>query len=354
MKILADASLPGLEQAFNDCFSLTTYRNQAEIPLFLAGQDVLLCRSTLKVTADLIQNSSLQCIATASSGVDHIDIPYLNERNISLFDAKGSNAKAVADYVLATIAWLAQNKPIAGKKAGVIGAGYVGSEVANRLIALGFDVVCYDPYKDKEDTQYFYAPLKELFTCDLLCVHANLHNTPPYPSKNLIDEAFLSQLQPNTTIINASRGGIVNEVDLINTNKNITYCTDVYIDEPNTNPEMIHYATLCTPHIAGHSVEAKLAAVQQISNKLHQHFKLQKKSDHHAPPELNPNRSAPIALSSFLNDEHGQNHVLALYNPYHETQALKTAENQAEAFLKQRKRHYRHEFNLPHGVPKEG
>lgn len=105
MNILADASLPGLKQAFPKPFHLTEYHHPDEIAQLLPGQDILLCRSTLKVNQSLLKNHCLQYVATASSGTDHLDHLWLGSQNIQVIDAKGSNAQAVADYVVACLAF---------------------------------------------------------------------------------------------------------------------------------------------------------------------------------------------------------------------------------------------------------
>jgi len=333
IRILADATLPGLRALFKPPFTMTTYQNQDQIPDLLTNQDVLLCRSTLRVGTKLLANSTIQCVATASSGTDHIDSDYLQQHNIRLFDAKGSNARSVADYVVATLAALQQK----GKLAGVIGVGEVGSRVVERLHEVGFKVICYDPFKAQQDKNHSYKTLADLTACDVICVHANLHNSQPFPSQNLLSTAFLTQLQPGVTIINASRGGIVDEDALLATTTPITYCTDVYSNEPSIDPRIVDFATICTPHIAGHSIEAKQAAVMQVSQQLHKHYGLT------MPSECIP---TPIELFASSIGKTWQESILNIYNPFTETNNLKTAHDKKSVFLSQRKAHqYRHDFN---------
>src|SRR6185437_13045641 len=106
MNILADANIPVLKAAFPLPFCLSTYSNHQEIPSLLANQDVLLCRSTLKVNQALLNHSTIRYVATASSGSDHLDLDYLQSRHIQAFDARGSNADAVGDYVISCLAYL--------------------------------------------------------------------------------------------------------------------------------------------------------------------------------------------------------------------------------------------------------
>jgi erythronate-4-phosphate dehydrogenase len=339
MNILADASLPGLVTAFPPPFKLTLYHHQDDISRLLSKQNILLCRSTLRVTENLLATTSISYVATASSGIDHIDESFLKKKNISLIDAKGSNANAVADYVIATIAYLQKYTSFSGQKACIVGLGAVGSEVAKRLAALNFTVVCYDPPKALIDEKFYSASLNELVQCELMCIHANLHSTLPFPSRNLIAESILTQLKPNSAIINASRGGIVDETALLGKDLDIFYCTDVFSYEPDINPDIVKRADLCTPHIAGHSVEAKLNAVIHISQKLHQALNL-------PLPCYTTSLPSQKALD-FKSATSWQDHILALYNPIHETNALKEAANKKEGFLTLRKAHQkRHDFSI--------
>jgi erythronate-4-phosphate dehydrogenase len=337
MKILADATLPHVSTLFNDAFKIHLFNTADELEDALPYHDILLCRSTLKITAELLANHPIQCIATASSGVDHIDTNYLSQLGITLLDAKGCNAEAVADYVTATLAYMIQNNFLKGSKAGVIGVGEVGSRVVQRLLSAGFDVACFDPLRALVDHDYSYCAFSELLQCDLLCIHANLHNNPPYSSLNLLDSVFLQQLKPGVTIINAARGGIVNEKALLELDKTLHYCTDVYCSEPAIDPEIIQFSTLCTSHIAGHTIEAKTATMIKLSQQLHHHYGL-------TMPKV------PVKIiktdSVFSDIHHHAADILELYNPIIETMQLKQASDKTLAFIQQRRNHqFRHDFN---------
>ena len=341
MKLLADSTLPNLDALFLPAFTLTRYHSENDLPALLPHHDLLLCRSTLKVTQGLLEGSAIQCVATASSGIDHIDSHYLKNQGIPVFDAQGCNARAVADYVVSTLAYLSQHHRVLGHKAGVIGVGEVGSRVVSRLKAAGFDVICYDPLKAELDHHNPYCSLPELATCDLLCIHANLHSTAPYPSAHLFTAEFLAQLKPGVCIINAARGGIVDEAALLATNNSISYCTDVYSGEPMINAQLVDFSTLCTPHIAGHSIEAKADAVFKISQDLHQYYGLTR-------PAARPLSKNKEQLPTHANASTTWEEVaLSLYNPIKDTVLLKTATNKSQAFLSQRQAHqHRHHFTF--------
>ncbi len=336
MKILADVDLPYLSQLFPKPFEVTTYDSYQSLLSMLPFHNILICRSTLRVNETLLAQSNIQCVATASSGTDHIDQHYLNSKQIHLFDAKGCNAQAVADYVTATLAWLEKHNKITGNCAGIIGIGAVGSQVLKRLYLAGYIVQSYDPYKTPIDNQHQVNSLQALTHCDVLCIHANLHQQLPYPSLNLINAEFLSRLKPDATIINASRGGIINENDLLQLKQPITYCTDVFLHEPDINPNIVDLATLCTPHIAGHSIEAKQNAMIQLSVQLHAYFNL------NPPIQLTQQTES---LNYFHRVQPWQDLILGLYNPYDDTQIIKNALDKKNAFITQRKAHtQRHDF----------
>lgn len=340
INILADASLPDLHEVFPSPFKLTLYHKASEIKIFLPDHEILLCRSTLLVNQDLISGcNSLKVVATASSGTDHIDANLLANKGIKLLDAKGSNAQAVADYVLSSLAYLKTTNNFNGSKVGIIGAGAVGMAVATCLQSIGLNVIFYDPLKALIEPDFHGVSMADLVDCELICVHANLHSNPPFPSINLINEDVIKRLRAKTVIINAARGGIVNEEDLLNFGKSLIYCTDVYASEPYIDPRIVQFATLCTPHIAGHSIEAKQRAVVWLSQKLHAFYHL----THSLPQEKMSQQSLTI-----IPEPGWESMVLSLYNPYQETIKLKNAvEPLDKVFQSVRIAHnYRHELGL--------
>lgn len=331
--ILADATIPDLQELFSRYFKLTTYQNHEEFYNKQKIGDALICRSTLKITQDLLIDSHFQFVATASSGVDHIAADYLANHCIPLFDAKGANANSVADYVASTLISLEKHHGLVPTTAGIIGMGEVGSRVYDRLAHQGLTMHCYDPLKRMRHPKHRYTnDLNDLQACDLICIHANWHKNPPFPSHLMINNDFLNQLKPGTIIINASRGWIVDEAALLKL-KTLYYCTDVYANEPNIDSDLIEYATICTPHIAGHSIEGKKNATRILSQKIHAHY--------HLPTP--PAQSYPCLGP------------LELYDPMTDTLVLKSAPDKKTAFLTQRSNHqFRHDYILYdlHHLPK--
>ncbi|MCC5792925.1 MAG: 4-phosphoerythronate dehydrogenase [Legionellaceae bacterium] len=267
IRLLADASLPALHSCFAD-FQVETYQHEEDLKTKLDNHDILLCRSTLKVNARLLEKSSIKLLATASSGMNHLDLDWLRQRQIPCLSAKGANAPAVADYVCMVLAWLKTQQNWWGKTAGLIGYGAVGQQVATRLADLGFALKIYDPLLGKR-TGYRQYQLSDLHDCDLVCIHCNYHQTPPFPSHHLIDVAFLQHFNPKGILLNAARGDVVDEGALVNSPHIRNYCTDVFSNEPLLNHRLLQDCKLATPHIAGHTIEGKMNAVINLARQIH-------------------------------------------------------------------------------------
>ncbi len=342
IKLLADASLPNLEILFQTPFKLTCYDHADMLQSELPHHDVLLCRSTLHVTPTLLEHANLTCIATASSGTCHINKKEVEQRGITLIDAKGCNAEAVRDYMLSTFAYLKQNDllphHISKLTVGVMGVGEVGSCIVHMLKQLGTRVVCYDPLKAEREPDFQSSSFDAFTQCDVLCIHANLHDDGENPTRHILNAQFFEAIKPNAILINAARGGLLDEQVLLSCSKPFTFCTDVYQNEPNIHPALLKRATLCTPHIAGHSIEAKINAVLKTSEAIHTLYGLRPPPRPQLPKLVNPSLTANAPWYE---------QALKLYNPEDETRALKGAPYPREGFITLRKAHaHRHNFSV--------
>ena len=339
IRVAIDGSLnQGVSALFHPEFQLTPYHDEQDLAALIVKQDILLCRSKLKVNQALLAQSNLKCVATASSGTDHIDGEYLNKKHIKLLDAKGSKARSVADYVLSCLAYLNMSKTLLGTRIGIIGLGAVGTQVQARLRSMGFEVLGYDPLRAESEPGFESVSFEQVLQADVLCLHANLHDGPKHSSRNLINAKSLSMMRPGAVILNAARGGLVDEQALLSHGDHLSYCTDVYDHEPDISEKLIQFARLCTPHIAGHSIEGRKAMLTMAIEKIHRYFGLAMPMNSDPHPLIKP----PIA--SFLN---WQQLLLGLYNPELETKALKQANNLRETFLSLRQAHgLRHDFSV--------
>ena len=238
---------------------LVPIRGTQIVPSDLEDANALLTRTVTRIDANLLQDSPISFVGTASAGTDHIDTRYLSERGIKLANAAGCNAGAVADFVLDAIYQCQRLESlISGATVGLVGYGAVGRHLAARLSKLGGKVKVYDPYVESTDANVTLCALPEVLRCSILSLHAALHNDQPHPSAEMIDNIAVGYISPDAMFINAGRGGLVTEEALHRmADKGVTLVLDTWPDEPSMSQELLSLATFATPHIAGYTRTAK-------------------------------------------------------------------------------------------------
>ena len=238
---------------------LVPIRGTQIVPSDLEDANALLTRTVTRIDANLLQDSPISFVGTASAGTDHIDTRYLSERGIKLANAAGCNAGAVADFVLDAIYQCQRLESlIGGATVGLVGYGAVGRHLAARLSKLGGKVKVYDPYVESTDANVTLCALPEVLRCSIVSLHAALHNDQPHPSAEMIDNIAVGYISPDAMFINAGRGGLVTEEALHRmADKGVTLVLDTWPDEPSMSQELLSLATFATPHIAGYTRTAK-------------------------------------------------------------------------------------------------
>jgi len=275
MKIVTDANILAVERGFGRFGELVLLPGREIQQADLVDADALLVRSITRVNSSLLAGTAVKFVATASSGTDHIDLHYLGEENIGFADAKGSNANAVVDYCFAAIAFalLNQHFPVAEIEVGIIGGGNVGGLFANKLSRLGIAHRIYDPFLHGVDS---HCPsLEQAMQCKIVSLHVPLTVCGDYPTRNLIAGEILELLQPGAVLINTCRGSVVDELALsefLKVRPDITTVFDVWENEPEINQALAAAVHIATPHIAGYSQQAKLAATEQIQQAFQNYF----------------------------------------------------------------------------------
>lgn len=234
--------------------------------------NILLSRSTLKINKSLLSNVPLQYYATATAGFDHVDIEYLNNNNIKYFISSGCNSNSVAEYVMINIHnYLSKNNiNPENQTIGIIGFGNIGKKVEHYCKLLGLQVIINDPQLSDINfdfpKDFKYEELNNLLSkSNIITNHIPLTKDGKYKSQNLLNEN-LELIKQDSLFLHCSRGGIVNEVKLlqIQKEKKLTLITDVWEDEPVINQELLYVSKISTPHIAGHSINAKINASNMI------------------------------------------------------------------------------------------
>ena len=283
MKIVADIDLPLIEELFSSHGDLLLLPGREIQNKDLIDADVLLVRSTTKVSRELLDNTALQFIGSATSGTDHIAIDDLTRAGIGFSDAKGCNANAVTDYCLSAIANIFDERIRAGEnlKVGIIGNGAVGSLLAKKAESCNWEVLINDPPQSERNKglpqNIAEKRLEQLSDCDVITVHVPLTTSGTHKTKHLIDKKFLLSLPKNSALINTSRGGVVDEeflLKFLDENQKFVSVLDVWADEPNCSRELVDKSYIATPHIAGYSAKAKKNASLKIYSEFCKWFSL--------------------------------------------------------------------------------
>lgn len=269
IKVFVDENINLLAESLQNFADVTTFsgRSLTNKDLINSECEILFTRSQTKINEELLKNSKVGLIATATSGTDHFDLDYLNKSGIEYYSAAGCNANSVAEYVVYSILKWAfiNNISLKYKKIGIIGFGNIGKIVAAYSNELGLEVYVNDP--PLLDNSFVFpkdiksSDLKEIFeSCDIITNHVPLTFTGKYKTHNLIGNELLNVTKSGNLIIHHSRGGVINETDLIETAKmkNLFMSIDVWDGEPNFNRILAGLSFLATPHIAGYSYNGKL------------------------------------------------------------------------------------------------
>jgi erythronate-4-phosphate dehydrogenase len=272
MKVLGDSQILLFDELFSSLGETATYSGRELSADQLVGVDALITRSTLNVNQALLADTDVKFVGTCTIGVDHLDTDFLHVENITWANAPACNANAVVQYVLSAMAQLSPQWMNA--TVGIIGCGNVGGRVYRRLTALGVNCRVYDPLLSPEDNPDLVS-LEELLQSDIITSHAPLTTTGDFPSYHLLGEKELEQLRPNTLLISAGRGAVIDNQVLIKRltdKKDIRVALDVWENEPDISAELLSLVDIATPHIAGHSLEGKEQGTVMVFQQLCQHL----------------------------------------------------------------------------------
>ncbi len=280
MKIIADANIPFVADCFSSIGEVKIVGGREITPGIVSDADVLLVRSITPVGADLLNGSKVRFVATATIGFDHIDVDFLRRNNIGFASAPGSNSNSAAEYIIAGLLEIGRKYDIdlEDKTIGIIGVGNVGSRVAKKCAALGMQIYLNDPPLQRETGEAKYLPLKELFDCDFITLHTPLTFEGVDKTYHLADEKFFKSLKERCVFVNASRGGVVDSNALkaaIRSGRLRAVVLDVWEDEPNIDIELLEMVDIGTPHIAGYSLDGKIAGMIMIYKAVCEYFGLE-------------------------------------------------------------------------------
>ncbi|MCK4107748.1 4-phosphoerythronate dehydrogenase [Acinetobacter radioresistens] len=267
MKIVADENLAFTDYFFSDFAEIDHRAGRTLMHEDVKDADALLIRSVTRVNQQLIENTKLKFVGSATIGTDHLDIPALEKQQISWSNAAGCNAQAVAEYVITVLLCLKPELLDAGKQftLGIIGLGNVGSRLAYMAELLDWQVIGYDPLVNH--LAVTQVPLQELLaSADAISLHVPLIKTGHYPTHHLINAETLALMKTQAILVNSARGPVIEEQSLIHdiqtTHRLVVL--DVFEHEPVISEELLKWVRLVTPHIAGYSLEGKARGTQMI------------------------------------------------------------------------------------------
>lgn len=257
----------------------------------LTSASGLIVRSATKVDSGFFDKApQLRVVGRAGVGVDNIDINDASSRGIAVINAPGGNTVAAAELTMALILSVVRLVPEAdrsiregrwdrarfrgselrGKTLGLVGAGRIGREVATRCEAFGMDAIAYDPYLTPEQAEGFgltLVDLSEVLTgADVISLHVPLNDE----TRGLIDTEALRSMKPSAVVVNASRGGVVDEpalAEALHEGEIRGAGLDVYETEPITDdsPLLDAPSLVLTPHLGASTNEAQVQVAVEVA-----------------------------------------------------------------------------------------
>ena len=293
-------SLDDLKKKFEVLYDEKFCEKKIELEKTIKDYDALIVRNKTQVNSEVLKNASnLKFIGRLGVGLDNIDTEYCKNKDIHVQPATGMNAESVAEYVVSSSMSLIKKIPmfhngtikgewprttiksteINQKYLGIIGFGTIGKKVAEYSSKNGLNILAYDPYikeiNDKEIDAKL-SSLNEIYEkSDIVSIHLPLTDE----TKNMINKSSFSQMKNKPIIINTSRGGIINESDLIEAyHKNIIsgFALDVFEKEPIESEfyKKIKQGMNCilTPHISGVTTESNIRVSDFIVKKITDFF----------------------------------------------------------------------------------
>lgn len=284
MKIVVDQKIPFVEKAFGPFGIIAKYDSRAIDAAAVKDADALLVRSETKVNDKLLTGSKVKFVGTATIGTDHVDLEFLKRADIAFASAPGCNSNAVVQYVFSALFTLAKRNHfyLKGKTLGVVGVGNIGSKIVRVCGSLGMKVLQNDPPLARTTGEPRFIPLDDLMESDFITIHVPFTKGGPDPTYHLFDEARISKLKRGSTLINTSRGGVVDNGAMkkaVREGLMGNGVLDVWENEPNIDTELLDLLPLGTPHIAGYSINGKVNATRMIYKAFCEFFNLPQEWD---------------------------------------------------------------------------
>ncbi|MCA9521261.1 MAG: D-glycerate dehydrogenase [Myxococcales bacterium] len=265
----------------------------SELAAIIGDYDALVARSKPKVPAEVFANpGKLKVVGRAGIGVDNIDGKAARAKEIAVMNTPGGNTVTTAEHAIALMFSLARHIPrgtaslkagrweknklegieLFNKTLGVVGLGQVGKIVADRALGLKMKVIGFDPYVSEADMAKLGVEAVDL---DALLARADvitIHTPKTAATTNLIDSAAFEKMKPGALLINAARGGIVDETALaaaLESGRLGGAALDVFVNEPPGDHPLLRFENLiATPHLGASTFDAQVNVAIQVAEQI--------------------------------------------------------------------------------------
>jgi erythronate-4-phosphate dehydrogenase len=286
MKIVADKHIPFLEGVFEPYAEVVYIDGRQINHEDVIDADALIIRTRTKCNADLLDETRVKLISTATIGTDHIDLDYCAQQGIEVNNAEGCNAGGVMQYVFSALYGVAARKNIKldGGNFGIIGVGHVGRKVEHMARYLGFNVLRCDPPRAAAEGQEGFCSLEYLLAnSQIVTMHTPLDDT----TRGMADEEFFMLMQPGAIFINASRGEVMDEAALKAAYPKLgAAIIDTWNNEPDVDEDLIELVDVATPHIAGYSFQGKQNGTASAVQSVARHFGIKELYDYYPENDI--------------------------------------------------------------------
>lgn len=276
MKIVIDDKIPYIKGAFEKVADVVYLPGSKTTPEIVKDADALITRTRTICNENLLKNSKVKFIATATIGYDHIDTAYCKKAGIEWTNAPGCNAESVNQYIAsALVSWsMRKREDLTGKTIGIVGVGNVGARVAKTCEIIGMKVLLNDPPRERIEGSTQFVTMETIQKeADIITFHVPLNMSGEDATFHIADEKFLQNLVKKPLLINSCRVEVFDTEAIINAIE-ANYISGVILDcwenEPDIDLELLNLAEYGTPHIAGYSKDGKAngtkMSIQAISH----------------------------------------------------------------------------------------
>ncbi|MBO9518801.1 MAG: phosphoglycerate dehydrogenase [Porphyrobacter sp.] len=294
--LISDKMDPNAARIFEErgCeVDVITGKTPEELIAIIGQYDGLAIRSSTKVTKEIIDAATnLKVIGRAGIGVDNVDIPYASSKGIVVMNTPFGNSITTAEHAIALMFALARQLPeanaqtqaglwpkngfmgveVTGKTLGLIGAGNIGSIVADRAHGLRMKVVAYDPFLSPERAVEMGVEKVELDDLLARADFITLHTPLTDQTRNILSRENLAKTKKGVRIVNCARGGLVDEEalkELLDSGHVAGAALDVFVTEPAKEHALFNTPNfVATPHLGASTNEAQVNVALQVAEQL--------------------------------------------------------------------------------------